>query len=71
MTFSCVLDSNKRDIHAFYDHRISSGPLEGTKNKIKTLYRQAFGCRGGTFFTLPIYALHTSKYEPVGGDPGV
>ncbi|MGL1863361.1 MAG: transposase [Pseudodesulfovibrio sp.] len=28
-------------ILAYYDHPISSGPIEGTNNKIKTLKRQA------------------------------
>jgi transposase len=30
---------------AFYDYPISTGPLEGTNNKIKTMQQQAYGFR--------------------------
>jgi hypothetical protein len=30
---------------AYYEHPITSGPLEGTNNKIKTMKRQAYGYR--------------------------
>lgn len=55
-----------KGILAYYDYRISTGPLEGTNNKIKTLQRQAYGFRDHEFFKLKIYALHTSKYALVG-----
>jgi transposase len=55
-----------KGILAYYDYRISTGPLEGTNNKIKTLQRQAYGFRDREFFKLKIYALHTSKYALVG-----
>ncbi|HTY23871.1 MAG TPA: ISL3 family transposase [Desulfomonilaceae bacterium] len=61
-----TLSSHKRGILAYYDHRISTGPLEATNNKIKTLQRQAYGFRDRTFFILRIYALHTTRYELVG-----
>jgi transposase len=51
---------------AWYDYPISTGPLEGTNNKIKTLQRQAYGYRDREFFTLRIYALHEAKYALVG-----
>jgi transposase len=51
---------------AWYDYPISTGPLEGTNNKIKTLQRQAYGYRDRQFFTLRIYALHEAKYALVG-----
>jgi len=53
-------------ILAYYDYPISTGPLEGTNNKIKTLQRQAYGFRDRLFFKLKIYALHLSKYALVG-----
>ena len=53
-------------ILAYFDHRISTGPLEGTNNKIKTLQRQAYGFRDQAFFMLRIYALHKERYELVG-----
>lgn len=50
----------------WYDHPISSGPLEGTNNKIKTLKRQAYGYRDLEFFKLRIMAIHESKYALTG-----
>jgi len=41
-------------ILAWYDHPISSGPMEGTNNKIKTMKRQAYGFRDMEFFKLRI-----------------
>jgi len=45
---------------------ISTGPLEGVNNKIKTLQRQAYGFRDEEFFHLRIYSLHLLKYELLG-----
>ena len=53
------------------DHPISTGPLEGTNNKIKTMQRQAYGIRDKEFFKLSIYALHMKKYALVGVSDGV
>ena len=53
-------------ILAYYDYPISSGPLEGTNNKIKTMKRQAYGFRDNQFLKLKIMALHESKYALVG-----
>ncbi|NMC90920.1 MAG: transposase, partial [Smithella sp.] len=44
----------------------SSGPLEGTNNKIKTMKRMAYGFRDMEFFKLKIMAIHESKYALVG-----
>jgi transposase len=51
---------------AWYDYPISTGPLEGTNNKIKTMQRQAYGYRDEEFFHLKIYAIHEAKYALVG-----
>ena len=51
---------------AWYDYPISTGPLEGTNNKIKTMQRQAYGFRDHEFFKLKIYAIHETKYALVG-----
>lgn len=53
-------------IVAYYDYPISTGPLEGTNNKIKTMKRQAYGFRDIEFFKLKILALHETKYALVG-----
>ena len=51
---------------AYYDVMISSGPMEGTNNKIKTMKRQAYGFRDMEFFKLKILAIHETKYALVG-----
>ena len=48
------------------EYPISTGPLEGTNNKIKTMNRQRYGLRDGDFFTLKLYQLHEAKYALVG-----
>ena len=53
-------------ILAWYDHPISTGPLEGTNNKIKTMQRQAYGYRDQEFFKLKIFAIHEATYALVG-----
>jgi Transposase and inactivated derivatives len=53
-------------ILACYDHPISSGPIEGTNNKIKTLKRQAYGYRDTEFFKLRIMGIHEAKYALAG-----
>jgi transposase len=64
--FAKTLASCRSGILAYYDFRISTGPLEATNNKIKTLQRQAYGFRDPVFFTLKIYAIHLSTYALVG-----
>jgi transposase len=64
--FAGTLAMYRTGILAYYDCRISTGPLEGTNNKIKTMQRQAYGFRDQEFFKLKIYALHETKYALVG-----
>ena len=64
--FADTLAGYKSGILAYYDYRISSGPLEGTKNKIKTMKRMTYGFRDMEFFKLKIMALHETKYALVG-----
>jgi transposase len=64
--FAKTLRFHAWGILAYYDHEISSGPLEGTNNKIKTLKRQAYGFRDLEFFKLKIHAIHKTKYALVG-----
>jgi transposase len=65
-TFAKTLLSHREGLLAYYDHRISSGRLEGTNNKIKTMKRQAYGFRDHEFFKLKILAIHEAKYALVG-----
>ena len=53
-------------ILAWYDHPISSGPMEGANNKIKTLKRQAYGYREQEVFKLRILGINEAKYSLTG-----
>lgn len=64
--FANTLVLHRKGILAWYNYPISTGPLEGTNNKIKTLQRQAYGFRDHEFFKLKIYALHETKYALTG-----
>jgi transposase len=64
--FASTLALYRGEILAYYDYPISTGPLEGTNNKIKTMKRQAYGFRDHEFFKLKIYALHRTRYALVG-----
>jgi transposase len=61
-----TLAAHRSGLLAYYDVMISSGPMEGTNNKIKTMKRQAYGFRDREFFKLKILAIHESKYALVG-----
>jgi transposase len=65
-TMADTLSLHRAGLLAYYDAPITTGPLEGTNNKIKTLQRQAYGFRDQEFFRLRIYALHETRYELVG-----
>jgi len=64
--FARTLQNHRAGILAWYDYPISTGPLEGTNNKIKTMKRQAYGYRDHDFFKLKIFAIHEAKYALVG-----
>lgn len=64
--FARTLEEHRDGILAYYDYRISTGPLEGVNNKIKTMNRQAYGLRDREFFKLRILGLHQTKYALVG-----
>ena len=64
--FADTLKDHYKGILAYYDYRISTGPMEGTNNKIKTMNRQAYGFRDPEFFKLKIMAIHRAQYALVG-----
>ncbi len=64
--FAETLVEHRRGILNYYQCPITTGPLEGTNNKIKTLQRQAYGFRDLEFFKLKIFALHETHYALVG-----
>ena len=61
-----TLAAHRSGLLAYYDVMISSGPLEGTNNKIKTMKRQAYGFRDLEFFKLKILSIPETKYALVG-----
>lgn len=64
--FAKLLRLHAWRILAWYDYPISTGPLEGTNNKIKTMKRQAYGFRDPEFFRLKILGIHETTYALVG-----
>ena len=64
--FAKTLAIHRRGLLAWYYYRISTGPLEGTNNKIRALTRQAYGFRDIEYFILQLYALHETRYQLVG-----
>jgi transposase len=61
-----TLTDHSSGLLAYYDYPISTGPLEGTNNKIKTMARQAYGFRDREFYKLKILAIHEARYALVG-----
>jgi len=53
-------------ILSWWEHRLSSGKMEGVNNKIKTLTRQAYGYRDEAFFILKLLALHQARIKLLG-----
>ena len=53
-------------ILSWWEHRLSSGKMEGANNKIKTLTRQACGYRDEAFFILKLLSLHQTRIKLVG-----
>ncbi len=45
---------------------VTTGPLEGINNKIKTLRRQAYGFRDLEYFKLKILGIHQARYALAG-----
>jgi transposase len=50
----------------WWDHRLSTGKMEGINNKIRTLTRRAYGYRDEAFFALKLLSLHHARIELVG-----
>lgn len=57
---------HRNGILNYFPHQITSGPIEGTVNKIKTLKRQAYGFRDMEYFKLRLYHLHRQGYSLTG-----
>jgi transposase len=59
--FADTLRNHWEKIVNYYTCEITSGPLEGLNNKIKTLKRQAYGFRDKEYFKLKIIAIHKAR----------
>jgi transposase len=64
--FAKTLRKHWYEILNFYDVNVTSGPLEGLNNKIKTLKRQSYGFRDKEYFKLKILAIQRTRYALVG-----
>ena len=64
--FARTLCLHASGILSWQEYPISTGPLEGTNNKIKTMKRQAYGFRDPEFLRLKILAIHQTTYALVG-----
>ncbi|MEX0655063.1 MAG: transposase [Phycisphaeraceae bacterium] len=63
--FAQTLRLHRASLLNWYTYPISTGPLEGTNNKLQTTKRQAYGYRDAEFFRLKIYTLHETTYTLV------
>jgi transposase len=64
--FAATLEEHQEGVLNYYHSPISTGPLEGTNNKIQLLKRQAYGFRDQAFFKLKILGIHETKHALVG-----
>ena len=61
-TMAKTLRSHRRGLLNWYDHPISTGPLEGINNKIGALQRRAYGYRNYDHLKERLLTLHHTKY---------
>ena len=66
LQFADTLETHQEGILNYYDYPISTGPLEGINNKIRTMQRQAYGYRNHEFLKLKLLGLHETEYALVG-----
>lgn len=64
--FADTLEGHQEGVLNYYHYPISTGPLEGTNNKIQLMKRQAYGFRDQAFFKLKILGIHETKHALVG-----
>lgn len=64
--FAKTIERRMEQVLAWYDCTITTGPLEGLNNKIKTFKRAAYGYRDMVFFGLRLMFLHETKLQLTG-----
>jgi transposase len=60
---AATLRRHRKGVLAYFRIRVTSGPMEGTNNKVKVLLRKTYGLRDEEYFVLRLKALHLSKYD--------
>lgn len=63
---AATLRAHEKGILAYFKHGITSGPMEGTNNKVRTLMKQTYGLRDEEYLELRIKSLHESKLRLTG-----
>jgi transposase len=67
-SFARTLARLRQPILAYYDFDgLSSGPMEGSNNKIKTIHKIAYGYRDKEFFKLKILSMHETRKDAFAG----
>ena len=61
-----TVETHLESILNYYDHPITTGPLEGINNKIKVLKRAAYGFRDMEYFKLRILFIREASFALVG-----
>jgi transposase len=61
MDMADTLTRHRAGILAYFKHRITSGPMEATNNKIRVLQRQTYGLRDQEYWELCVKSLHRSE----------
>ncbi|MCL2001083.1 MAG: ISL3 family transposase [Planctomycetes bacterium] len=56
-----TLTRHRQGILAYFKHRITSGPMEATNNKIRVLQRQTYGLRDREYWELCVKSLHRNE----------
>jgi transposase len=64
--FAKTIHEHWEGLLAYFDHPITTGPLEGVNNSIKVMKRKAYGYRDVDFFKLRILFIHECKSKFVG-----
>ena len=63
--FAKTLKSHRTGILNYYEHRITTGAMEGTNAKLRVMQRKAYGFRDEEYLKLKIYALHETKMKNI------
>jgi len=64
--FANMIAGHRIGVLNYFNHPVTTGPVEGINNKIKVLKRKAYGYRDVEYFKMRIYFLHESRYALIG-----